>query len=498
MKIFAECPSCKTSLGVSKELAGKRVRCTRCGHEFQLPGKTGAAGSGAGDPGSSWPGPRPDETLSRSMLPGVGPRSAPVDEMLCRLEPGTLRWLNITDAVRDFLGLTLDQLRHKSFLDSLHADDRALASDEFRQAAERGERHDFVLRILGRGGQLHYVRVYAQARYDHDGRINHIRCFLKDVTERVQAEQELRRRTEQLTAANEQLRQINKRLQETQSQLVHTEKLASLGTLAAGMAHEINNPLAFALNNVAVLERDLCSLLEIVTCYQQGWEDLQKVNPELAATIERRQAEIDLPYLQANLCRLTQATTRGLSRVAQIVQNLRGFAQLDRAERGDIDINESLDQCLEMIRGPLSQHHIAVQRTRAEVPPLEGAAAHLNQVFLNLLINALQAIEATDRRPGEIRISTGQADGQIVVEIADNGNGIPPDVLPRIFDPFFTTRPVGRGTGLGLSISHGIVADHGGRIEVDSTVGVGSRFRVLLPICRPTPDSNPRPTGDET
>ncbi len=128
------------------------------------------------------------------------------------------------------------QLRARRFPEFLHPDDRAFAQDEFRKSVERGERHDFVLHFPERGGRIRYVRVYTQARYDPDGSLHHIRCYLKDVTERVQAEEELRRRTEQLTAANEQLRESNRKLKEAQGHLVHTEKLASLGTLAAGMA----------------------------------------------------------------------------------------------------------------------------------------------------------------------------------------------------------------------------------------------------------------------
>ena len=429
----------------------------------------------------------PDSTLSRSMImprPGVAPPSAPVDEMLCRLDPGTLRWLGITDAARDFLGTTLDSLKGQTFLQSLHPDDRALAEDEFRQAVERGERHDFILRIKGPSGQWHYVRVYAQARYDPDGRINHIRCNLKDVTDRVRADEELRRRTEQLTSANEQLRQTNQKLKEAQSQLVHSEKLAALGTLASGMAHEINNPLAFASNNVAVLERDIGALLTILAAYQEGWADLQSTRPDLAASIQLLRDEVDLPYLQDNLLRVAQATRKGLGRVARIVQDLRGFAQLDRAEIGVIDINEALDQSLGMLSASLSQQRITIQREYAKLPPLECAAAHLNQVFLNLLTNAVQAIEATGRGSGQIRLATRVAGGGVVVEVSDDGCGIPADAMPKIFDPFFTTKPIGQGTGLGLSISHGIISEQGGRINVESTVGVGTTLQVHLPLRR--------------
>ncbi|HEX8200087.1 MAG TPA: ATP-binding protein [Isosphaeraceae bacterium] len=416
--------------------------------------------------------------------------------MLCRLEPETLRWVNITEAVEGFLGLPIERLRQRTFLEFLHPDDRALAADEFRRAGELGERHDFILRIQDKAGQWHFVRIYAQARYDPDGTINHIRCYLKDVTERVRAEQELRRRTDQLTAANERLRQINLKLKQTQSQLVHSEKLAALGTLAAGMAHEINNPLAFATNNVAILERDLGHLLEILALFQDGRDVLARERPDLATRIEALQEEIDLPYLQQNLPRLTQATRRGLGRVAQIVENLRGFANLDQAEIGLIDINETLDRCVAVLNDPLVQHQIAVRRCYDELPHLECAVAHLNQVFLNLLMNAMQAIQATGRPAGEIRIQTRFEAGAIVIEVADNGCGIPPEVLPKIFDPFFTTKPIGRGTGLGLSISHSIVAEHGGSIDVQSTVGQGTSFRVSLPVCRAPKIAPPSPVDD--
>ncbi len=483
MDITAPCPQCGKPLKAPRELVGKRVRCPSCGHEFALPEKGASSNSTlTGMPTPRAAPARDDNTLSASMLPVRNAPAVPPDEMLGRLDPKSLRWLNSTEAVETFLGQSIEQLRQKSFIESLHPDDRALAEDEFRKAIELGERHDFTLRMPNTTGRIRYVRVYTQARYNPDGSINHIRCYLKDVTERVQADQELRRRTEQLTAANEQLRQTNQKLKETQSQLIHTEKLASLGTLAAGMAHEINNPLAFAMNNVAVLGRDLGELFRLVTAYEEGHADLRKVRPDLTERIEQVRDEADLNYLRENLPRMTEATRQGLQRVAKIVENLRGFAQLDRSEIAAIDVNVALDQTLGMLSGPIAENQITVDRRFEQVPTLECAGAPLNQVFLNLLMNAIQAIECTGRRSGRIEVITKWEVGEIHVEIADDGCGMAPDVQSKIFDPFFTTKPVGAGTGLGLSIGHGIIAKQGGRIKVESTPGVGSRFRIHLPI----------------
>jgi two-component system, NtrC family, sensor kinase len=267
--------------------------------------------------------------------------------------------------------------------------------------------------------------------------------------------------------------------------VVQSEKLASLGMLSAGVAHEINNPLAYVANNIAVLERDVRVVLTILRLYEQAAASLAETERETAREIDRIAAEFDLAYVKNNMGKLLESTRQGIKRVADIVQNLRGFARVDRASFGQADIHEALRTALEMVHGRMERRAITVEQRLGDLPSVSGSPALLNQVFLNLLVNAMQAIDATHRLDGRIAITTEARNGEVVIEVADNGCGIPDDVLPQIFDPFFTTKAIGDGTGLGLSITHAMVSDHGGRMEVESASGQGSRFRVILPLARP-------------
>jgi PAS domain S-box-containing protein len=270
--------------------------------------------------------------------------------------------------------------------------------------------------------------------------------------------------------------------QRLQGRIVQAEKLASLGLFSAGVAHEINNPLAYVTNNLAVIERDVRGLADVLEAYEAARPTLETASPEVAQRIARLIAENDLPYIQDNLGPILKSTRQGLKRVSDIVQNLRGFARLDQAAIDRVDLNAAIASSLELIRGRLERHQIEVVQDFGEIPPVVCAPAQINQVILNLLLNAQQAIEAAQRAGGRIEIGTRANRKEVILEITDDGCGMPQEIHSRIFDPFFTTKPVGEGTGLGLSISHGIVCDHGGRIEVESTPGQGARFRVVLPI----------------
>jgi signal transduction histidine kinase len=264
-----------------------------------------------------------------------------------------------------------------------------------------------------------------------------------------------------------------------QTALVQSEKLASLGQLAAGIAHEINNPLAFVLNNVHVLRRDVAGALAILETYRKGRRALQQEEPELLAQAADLEKEWDLPYLLNNMQRLFDKTDEGIHRVRDIVQNLRDFVRLDDADISEVDFNVSLLSALEIVNHEIKKKSIRIDPEWVNLPNVSCHPRKMKQVFLNLLINAVQSCA---NQGGVITIRTRPEQDTVVIEVEDNGSGIKPEHLPRIFDPFFTTKAVGEGTGLGLSVSYGIVRDHGGSITVDSQVGRGSRFTVRIPI----------------
>ncbi len=273
--------------------------------------------------------------------------------------------------------------------------------------------------------------------------------------------------------------------QRMRAMLAQSEKLASIGLLSAGVAHEINNPLAYVANNLAVLERDLKGVLDLIAGYESARDSLAECAPEVLVRVDAVAEELDWSYVRDNLGRLLTRTRDGVQRVANIVANLRGLARTTPPKMEEVAVGDVLGAALEMLQGRLRRSGIELEiDVPDDLPKLRCVAAQIGQVVLNLMVNALQAIETSERPDGiggRLRIGSRSTAEHHAIEVQDNGPGIPEEDLPRLFDPFFTTKPVGEGTGLGLSISHGIVAGHGGRIEVDSQVGHGTCFRILLP-----------------
>ena len=270
--------------------------------------------------------------------------------------------------------------------------------------------------------------------------------------------------------------------QRMRAMLVQSEKLASIGLLSAGVAHEINNPLAYVGNNLAVLERDLKGVLEMLDEYEGAAPAVKAAAPEALARIEQIRRDLDWAYVRQNLQRMIARTRDGVQRVATIVQNLRGLARTAPPKLEPALVRDLIGPAVEMVQARGRRHHIEVA---VDVPPLARVACvatQISQVILNLLVNAVQAIEAADRpEGGRVVIEARERDAEVLISIGDTGCGIDAADLPRLFDPFFTTKVVGEGTGLGLSISHGIVTGHGGRIEVESAPGEGTTFTVVLP-----------------
>jgi signal transduction histidine kinase len=287
---------------------------------------------------------------------------------------------------------------------------------------------------------------------------------------------------ERIIRLEQSLEEQNRELRRTQAALYQSEKLASLGQLAAGVAHEINNPLAYVLNNLSVLRRDVMGAMDLLGSYRAGRPQFAGVAPDLAADLARREEEVDLGYLLENLGPLFDKTLTGLHRVRGIVGNMRDFARLDEAEFKEADLNASITSTLEILGHEVKKKGVAVETRFQDLPPVLGHPGKLNQVLLNLLVNAVQACG----QGGHVVVRTRPDGGEaVVVDVEDDGCGIRPEHVPHLFEPFFTTKPVGQGTGLGLSVSYAIVHDHGGTIAVESTPGRGSTFRVRLPLRPP-------------
>jgi two-component system NtrC family sensor kinase len=269
-------------------------------------------------------------------------------------------------------------------------------------------------------------------------------------------------------------------------QLLQTEKMASVGQLAAGVAHEINNPTGFVSSNLKTLLDYLEDITGILREYQGLHGDLVSetsglvLPPELCKRLEeikKQETEKDIDYLLEDTVDLIEESREGTERIKKIVIDLKDFAHPGEDEAGVVDINRGIESTLNVVWNEV-KYKATVTKELGDLPLLNGFPQQLNQVFMNLLVNAAQAIE----EKGEIRISTAHVDGQVKIIISDNGSGIPEENLPKLFDPFFTTKEIGKGTGLGLNMAFNIVQKHAGSIDVQSTVGQGTQFTIWLPV----------------
>jgi two-component system NtrC family sensor kinase len=357
------------------------------------------------------------------------------------------------------------------WFDHIHPDDAPSIFSSLALLFVEGERA-YEYRFRAANGD--YLWMYDTLRLirDENGAPLEVIGSLTDITIRKNMEQALHQK-------GQEQQQLIARLQEAHDQLLQSEKMASIGQLAAGIAHEINNPVGFVNSNMGSLQNYVSTLLSVIQQYEDAVA-AQVPGSDLAARIAQIGKRADLSYLKEDATELVRESMDGLKRVRDIVQSLKDFSHVGENDWQIADLHQGIDSTLNIVANEI-KYKATVEKRYGKLPQIKCLASQLNQVFMNLLVNAGHAI----KDKGVITISTGAEGDRVWVAISDTGCGIPAENLNRIFEPFFTTKPVGSGTGLGLSLSYGIVNKHGGRIEVASTPGSGTTFTIRLPVAPP-------------
>ena len=324
-----------------------------------------------------------------------------------------------------------------------------------------------------------------------DGEVQSITIVSRDITETHRRGEEIRKLNEKLKKISSELIRKNstlestlKNLERTQAQMVQSEKMASIGQLAAGVAHEINNPTGFVSSNLKTLGDYQEDMNRLIADYQTLKDAVKTPPPQddgdgldaMVARVEATEKEIDIAFIQEDVAELIGDCREGMERIKKIVEDLKHFAHPGEDRMTDTDINKGLESTLNVVYNEL-KYKATVVKDFGELPIVTGFPQQLNQVFMNILVNAAQAIE----KSGEIHIHTAQVDDKVEIRISDTGCGIAKENLPKIFDPFFTTKDVGKGTGLGMNIAYNIIRKHHGDIRVESTPGAGTTFIIQLP-----------------
>lgn len=380
-----------------------------------------------------------------------------------------------------------------NFIELIHQEDQAEVAPFFLDEDNRKSlKREVCFRAIGQSeiflGELSLSKIVGQN--------TEFVAIIEDISERKAAEEKLKQANEalkrrerelsnnaqKLTRANRHLENTLTALKNTQVSLIQAEKMSSLGQLTAGIAHELNNPINFMFAGVQALQANFDDLLQFIDQIEQLLQNEGDKQPERLAVLRQTHDELDISFLREDTERLLNDVQEGADRTANIVKGLLTFSRMNEENYQAIKVEDSIRSTLNILRGQLRGRIQVTQDFDPETPRIEGLAGKINQVFMNVIVNAADAIQ----EKGEIYIQTQRTKlderEAVCITIRDTGGGIPEALRTKIFDPFFTTKDVGKGTGLGLYISHGIIERHNGKIELESTEGEGTSFRIYLPV----------------
>jgi PAS domain S-box-containing protein len=396
-----------------------------------------------------------------------------------------LRFILQNKMGQQMIGHTQAEMLGKSDHDFFPKEEADFFTAKDRAVLASGQMLDIPEEPLETPMGLRYLHTKKIPVLDEDGSPLYLLGISEDITERKRADEQLREQNIRLQELARSEREAHEALKKVQIQMIQSEKLAALGQLVAGVAHEINNPLAFVSNNVAVMKREFGPLRDLLELYRSADAVIAERAPQTMKRISELAEPIDLPYVLSNLPELLSRSRDGLSRIQRIVADLREFARQETV--GDtqhgVDLNSGIESTLNILHGRAKRSGVELRTQLGSIPSITCNPGKINQVVMNLVANAIDACGTS----GAVTVSTAAGNGGVEMRVADNGCGIPQEILEKIFDPFFTTKPQGQGTGLGLSISHGIVREHGGKIAVQSEPGKGTCFIVTLPLAPPPP-----------
>lgn len=407
-----------------------------------------------------------------------------IPDMIFVKDAHELRFVRVNRAEEEMVGLPRQELIGKNDGDLFPKEEAEFFNKNDRIVLNSGQLLDIPEEMIHTNVGLRLLHTKKIPILDQSGKPQYLLGISRDITERKRAEEQLVEKNRLLQEAARSEREAHDKLKLAQSQLVQSEKLAGLGQLVAGVAHEINNPLAFVTNNVVVLQRDMPHLVEVLRLYQGSEQGLAATDPATLARIHELAERMDLEYVLENLADTLARSRDGLKRIQQIVKDLREFSRQEAI--GDVqegvDLNPGIQSTINIVRGRAKHQNVEIELDLSPLPGIACYPAKMNQVVMNLLANAIDACHDG----GKVTVRSRAVAGGVELEVSDTGCGINATLLEKIFDPFFTTKPVGKGTGLGLSISHGIVAEHGGTIKVESAAGKGTCFTVRLPLVLPS------------